>query len=138
MIINQLTIHIANCSGASWQVFQTLADMGINILSYSINDMPEYGVLRLIVDNVAKAAEGLKGKGIEVALTPVYSLNVPNQPGSMSLVLKELTDNHISLDFLYAFQYRGISQAILHSTDMEALQKCLTTYEQAQLLKADA
>ena len=31
MIINQLTIHIKNCSGASWQVFQTLADNGINI-----------------------------------------------------------------------------------------------------------
>ena len=60
MIINQLTIHIEDRCGASWQVFQTLADKGINILSYSINDEPEYGVLRLIVDNVKLAAEALK------------------------------------------------------------------------------
>ena len=135
MIINQLTIHIANCSGASWQVFQTLADNGINILSYSINDTPEYGVLRLIVDNVTRAAEVLKDKGIEAFTTPVYSLNVPNEPGSMSLVLKELTQRKISLDFLYAFQYRGISQAILHSSDMDVLTECLTEYERARLLK---
>ena len=135
MIINQLTIPIANCSGASWQVFQTLADLGINILSYSINDTPEYGILRLIVDNVTKATEALRAKGIQTTITPVYSLNVPNEPGSMSHVLKQLTDKHISLDFLYAFQYRGISQAILHSDDMDALNECLTAYERALLLK---
>lgn len=135
MIINQLTIHIKNCSGASWQVFQTLADNGINILSYSINDTPDYGVLRLIVDNVTRANEALTAKGITAFTTPVYSMNVPNEPGSMSLVLKELTDKNISLDFLYAFQYRGISQAILHAQDMDALNTCLTAYEHAQLLK---
>ncbi len=134
MIINQLTIHIEDRYGASWQVFQTLADRGINILSYSINDEPEYGVLRLIVDNVKLAAEALKQENIGLELTPVYSMNVPNEPGSMSLVLKELAEHHISLDFLYAFQYRGISQAILHSADMVALTKCLSDYEKAKVL----
>lgn len=134
MIINQLTIHIEDRYGASWQVFQTLADRGINILSYSINDEPEYGVLRLIVDNVKLAAEALKQENIGLELTPVYSMNVPNEPGSMSHVLKELAEHHISHDFLYAFQYRGISQAILHSADMEALTKCLSDYEKAKVL----
>lgn len=133
MIITQLTIHIEDRSGASWQVFQTLADKGINILSYSINDEPEYGILRLIVDNVKKAEIALKEQGIGVELTPVYSLNVPNQPGSMSQVLKELADHHVSLDFLYAFQYRGISQAILHSPEMNRLEECMTNFEQARL-----
>ena len=134
MIINQLTIHIEDRCGASWHVFQTLADKGINILSYSINDEPEYGVLRLIVDNVKRAEEALKQQAVHLELTPVYSLNVPNEPGSMSRVLQELAENHISLDFLYAFQYRGISQAILHSPNMEKLTKCLTDYERAKVL----
>lgn len=134
MLIKQLTIRIEDRSGASWQVFQTLADKGINILSYSINDTPQYGILRLIVDNIARAAEALKSVGISAEQTTVYSLNVPNKPGSMSLVLKELAQHQISLDFLYAFQYRGISQAILHSTDMDKLNECLTNYERKQLL----
>jgi hypothetical protein len=84
---------------------------------------------------VTRANEALTAKGITAFTTPVYSMNVPNEPGSMSLVLKELTDKNISLDFLYAFQYRGISQAILHAQDMDALNACLTAYEHAQLLK---
>lgn len=135
MIIQQLTIRIEDRSGASHQVFQTLADKGINILSYSINDTPDCGVLRLIVDNATRAAEALSALGLHVELTQVYSLNVPNEPGSMSPVLKELADRHISLDFLYAFQYRGISQAILHSKDFEALTECMTAYEKAKLPK---
>ncbi len=133
MIIQQLTLHIEDRSGATHLVFQTLADKGINILSYSINDEPEYGVLRLIVDNVNKAADALQELGMFVEKTPVYSLNVPNEPGSMSRVLQELKNNEISLDFLYAFQYRGISQAILHSKDMQGLINCMTEYEKARL-----
>lgn len=134
MIINQLTIRIADRAGASWTVFQTLADKGINILSYSIDDKPDFGTLRLIVDNVKNAVKALQEQNIEVEQTPVYSMNVPNEPGSMSRVLKELADNQISLDFLYAFQYRGISQAILHSSDMDKLNVCLTNYEKKRIL----
>jgi len=132
MIIQQLTIKIEDRSGASWRVFQTLADKGVNILSYSIEDKPEYGMLRLIVDNVKKAQQALTENQIEVELTPVYSLNVPNEPGSMSGVLKYLTEQELSLDFLYAFQYRGISQAILHAADMDKLKDVMTSYERSR------
>jgi len=132
MIIQQLTIKIEDRSGASWRVFQTLADKGVNILSYSIDDKPQFGILRLIVDNVKKAYQALAEQGIEVEQTPVYSLNVPNEPGSMSSVLKYLAEQSISLDFLYAFQYRGISQAILHAADMEKLNAVMTVYERSR------
>lgn len=132
MIIQQLTIRIQDQSGASWRVFQTLADKGVNILSYSIEDQPDFGILRLIVDNVKKAEQALSEQQIGVELTPVYSLNVPNEPGSMSGVLRHLFDKAISLDFLYAFQYRGISQAILHSSDMEKLNEVMTAYERSR------
>lgn len=132
MIIQQLTIRIEDQSGASWRVFQALADQGVNILSYSIEDQPQFGSLRLIVDNVKKAQQALSQQEIGAELTPVYSLNVPNEPGSMSGVLKYLYDQSISLDFLYAFQYRGISQAILHSADMEKLNEVMTAYERGK------
>lgn len=133
MIIKQLSVIIEDRSGASWQVFQNLADNGINILSYSINDEPDHGILRLIVDNTTKADEVLRRTGFRTVLTRVYSLNVPNETGSMSHVLKRLADNGISLDFLYVFQYHDISQAILHSEDMERLESVLNAYELERL-----
>lgn len=133
MIIKQVSVLIENRIGSSWQVFQSLADNNINILSYSIEDAPENGTLRLIVDNSTKADQVLKGMGLKTQLTKVYSMNVPNKTGSMSKVLKFLTEKNVSIDFMYAFQYMGISQTVIHSSDMASLEEALLQYEQEQL-----
>lgn len=134
MIIKQLSVRIEDRAGGAWQVFQTLADNGINILSYSVNDTTDtHGELRLIVDSVRRADEVLTAAGFTASLTDVYSLNVPNETGSMSTVLRLLSDAGVSLQFLYAFQYRGISQAIVRADDMEQLRRVLEDYERHQL-----
>lgn len=132
MIIKQVSVLIENCIGSSWKVFQAMADNNINILSYSIEDSPENGTLRLIVDNSRKAELVLNEMGLQIQMTKVYSMNVPNKTGSMSKVLKFLAEKNISIDFMYAFQYMGISQTVIHSADMDKLEETLLQYEQEQ------
>lgn len=132
MILKQVSVLIENRIGSSWVVFQAMADNNINILSYSIEDAPETGTLRLIVDNSNKADEVLRQMGFHTQLTKVYSMNVPNKTGSMSKVLKYLAEKNISIDFMYAFQYMGISQTVIHSSDMALLEEALLQYEQEQ------
>lgn len=132
MILKQVSVLIENRIGSSWVVFQAMADNNINILSYSIEDAPETGTLRLIVDNSTKADEVLRQMGFHTQLTKVYSMNVPNKTGSMSKVLKYLAEKNISIDFMYAFQYMGISQTVIHSSDMALLEEALLQYEQEQ------
>lgn len=134
MIIRQLSVPIEDKAGQVWQVFQTLADNGINILSYSIADGIGGGTLRLIVDNVKRADEALRTAGATTHLDEVYSLNCPNETGSMSKVLRRIAEQDISIDYMYAFQYRGISQAIIRARDMARLQEVLAAYERERLL----
>ena len=133
MIIKQVSVNIENRIGSSWQVFQTLADSQINILSYSIEDAPDHGTLRLIVDNATKADEMLRRVGFRTQLINVYAMNVPNETGSMSKVLRFLAEQEVSIDFMYAFQYMGISQTIIHSHNMKQLDEALSRYEREQL-----
>ena len=72
MIIKQVSVNIENRTGSCWQVFQSMADNGINILSYSIEDAPDHGTLRLIVDNATRADELLRGQGFISQLISVY------------------------------------------------------------------
>lgn len=133
MIIKQLSIKLQDQAGATWQVFQLLANTGVNILSYSINDYHGHGILRLIVDDVHLAQEAFAAAGLQVELTDVYCLHVPNERGSMSKVLRWLNDNSVNLDFLYAFQYKGLSQAIMRAADMERLNTVMHRYELNEL-----
>lgn len=130
MIIKQVSVSIEDRIGSSWQVFQTLADNRINILSYSIEDAPDHGTLRLITDDAKKADEVLRKVGFGTQLINVYAMNVPNETGSMSHVLRYLAEHQVSVDFMYAFQYMGISQAVIHSHNMKQLEQVLTRYEQ--------
>ena len=133
MIIKQVSVNIENKVGASWQVFQMMADSQINILSYSIEDFSDHGTLRLIVDDTTRAVSLLCKGGFEVVDTSVYVMNVPNKTGTMCEVLRYLAEQSVSVDFMYAFQYRGISQAVIHSTDMERLEQTLKSYERQRL-----
>jgi len=130
MIIKQVSVSIEDRIGSSWQVFQTLADNHINILSYSIEDAPDHGTLRLLTDNATKANDILRKVGFNCQLINVYAMNVPNETGSMSHVLKYLAEKEVSVDFMYAFQYMGISQTVIHSRNMKQLEQALTQYEQ--------
>jgi hypothetical protein len=130
MIIKELSATIENRAGYVWKVFQALADSDVNILSYSIADKSEQvGSLRLIVDNITRAEAALTAVGVATHTNEVYSLAIPNVTGSMADVLKRLAEHEVSIHYMYAFQYEGISQAIIRANDMTLLARVLTDYE---------
>ena len=57
MLAKQLTVFIENRSGRLSEVLNVLKENGVNILSLSLADTTEFGLLRLMVDNAAKGKE---------------------------------------------------------------------------------
>ena len=49
MFINQLSVFIENRTGRLDDVLEALKEAGINIISLSLADSSEYGLLRMIV-----------------------------------------------------------------------------------------
>ena len=62
MFINQLTVFIENRTGRLDEVLEALKEADINIISLSLADTSEYGLLRMIVSQPEKAKEALKAK----------------------------------------------------------------------------
>lgn len=54
MFIKQITVFIENRTGRLEQVTQVLKDNAINIVSVSLADTSDYGLLRLILSNPEK------------------------------------------------------------------------------------
>ena len=63
MSAKQLTVFIENRAGRLSEVLSVLKDNNVNILSLSLADTTEFGLLRLIVDNAAKGKEKLTENG---------------------------------------------------------------------------
>jgi hypothetical protein len=113
MLVKQISVFLENKSGRLAEVTRTLRKKGIDIRALYIADTTEYGILRMIVDKPDAALEVLNTSGFTVSSTNVIAIAVPDQPGTLDNALEILSDNCISVDYLYAFVGRSSSDAIV-------------------------
>ena len=90
MTVNQVSVFIENRQGRLGEVLQILKDNDVNILSISLADTTEYGLLRLIVNKPEHAKEVLLAAGFSSMLTEVLIIKVPHVAGSLQNILSEI------------------------------------------------
>lgn len=105
MIIKQLSIFLENKSGRLSEVLTVLGEAGIAIKALTIADTSEYGILRLMVSDDAKALEALRSQGFSVNLTDVISIATPSEAGSFARILNIMAEAKISVEYMYAFSF---------------------------------
>ncbi|MCE1274555.1 MAG: ACT domain-containing protein [Chlorobiales bacterium] len=103
MIIKQLSVFLENRAGRLTELTGILADNDINISAFSIADTTDFGILRVITGKPELAEKVLKENGFAVKITDVIGMIMPNKPGSLHKALQILTDNGISIEYMYAF-----------------------------------
>jgi hypothetical protein len=113
MKVEQISIFIENKSGRLAEITRILGDAGINIRALSLADTSDFGILRLIVNDVETAKAVLKEKGFTVSKTEVVAVEVPDRPGGLSSLLQTLDTNKINVEYMYAFVERCGGNAVI-------------------------
>ena len=103
MTIEQLTVFVENKQGRLSKITNLLAAEKIDLRALSIADTQEFGILRLIVNDAARALEVLRENGMLVQITEVLCVKLPDRPGALSEVLEALDGEGINVEYLYAF-----------------------------------
>ncbi len=125
MIIKQLSVFLENRVGRTKEVTSVLAKAGIDILAFSTADMIEFGVLRIVVDEVGKAQEVLKEAGFATIVTDVVSVVCPNETGALAGLLDKIAANDISVEYMYALQQGDQARAIIRPSDLAKCESIL-------------
>lgn len=102
MFIKQLTVFIENREGRLEEVLEMLKKNDINIVSLSLADTSDYGLLRLIVAEPEKAREALKNNGFSAMLTDVFAVKIAHQVGQLQELLSVICNAHINVEYMYA------------------------------------
>ncbi len=129
MIIKQLSVFLENKSGRLTEVTQTLSDNLINISAFSIADTADYGVLRMVVNKPEEAEKLLKAKGFAVHITDVICLIVPHKPGGLYRALAILSENNISVEYMYAFAIEEEASVIIRTDAIHEAIKVLQEHK---------
>ena len=101
MFAKQLTVFIENRTGRLSEVLNVLKENGVNIISMSLDDTTEFGLLRLIVNDAAKGKEKLTEGGFSSLISDVSIIKIPHKAGSLQELLKAIDDNGVNIEYMY-------------------------------------
>lgn len=102
MKIQQISIFLENAAGRMAEVTRVLKDGGVNLRAIMIADTADFGILRVIVDDPAKAIKILTDAKFTTRTTDVLSVTISDKVGSLSSVLTLFEKNAINIEYLYA------------------------------------
>ena len=101
MYLEQLSVFMENKVSRLNEVLLQLKTSKVNVLSLSLADTSEFGVLRLIVDNPEEGRKVLKENGFSARLTKVLAIKLPNEVGTLQGVLEVLGNAGMNVEYMY-------------------------------------
>ncbi len=126
MFAKQLTVFIENRTGRLSEVLDVLRECNVNILSLSLADTTEYGLLRLIVDDPMLGKENLTERGFSSLLSDVFIIQIPHKVGSLQQLLKTIDDNGVNVEYMYGLSVKtDNAYVVLKASNVEKIDRIL-------------
>ena len=113
MKVEQISVFLENKPGTLEHATRVLKEANINIRTLSVAETADFGILRLIVNDVEKANNALKESGFRVSKTPVVAVEVPDKPGGLHSIMEVVSKEGINVEYLYAFVEKSGENAVI-------------------------
>ena len=126
MFAKQLSVFIENRQGRLGEVLSVLGENGVNILSMSLADTTEYGLLRLIVNHPELGKAKLTAAGFSSLLSDVLVIEIPHQAGSLQSLLKCIEEAGVNVEYMYGLSMdEHEAYVVLKTSDASQTEKVL-------------
>ena len=113
MKIHQVSVFLENKPGQLRTACDVLAKAGINMVTLSLADTAQFGILRVIVQDWQKAKTVLERAGCVVKITEVLAIEVADKPGGLSQILEIVERAGLNIEYMYAFTEKRGDRAML-------------------------
>ncbi len=120
MYMKQLSVFIENREGRLEEVLDVLKQENVNIVSMSLADTSDYGLLRLLVNKPEVGKKALKENGFSAMLTDVLAIRLNHRVGQLQELLEVICKSHINIEYMYALS-TGTDDAsiVLKTSDLD-------------------
>jgi hypothetical protein len=132
--VSQLSVFVENRAGHLADSLSTLANGQVNVLSFTIADTADYGILRIVVDSPVKAKELLEAAGYAAVEHPVVCAVLPDEPGALARVVRIVSQSGLDIEYIYL----GAKDSLLLRTEeSERLERLLADHSVRVLQPGD-
>lgn len=125
-MVNQIAVFLENKAGKTSKFLSVLSDAGINLLTVTIAESSDYGILRAITDNNEKAVRVLKENGYTVIRNDVLAVEVSGKTGALLEVISLFDGSDINIEYFYSYTLdNNRAIIVLKVNDVEKASKLL-------------
>jgi hypothetical protein len=110
--VRQLTLFLENRPGILADLCAHLCDQGINFRAVMTLDSTDTGAVRIVVDKPDNAEEILTAGGIAHSTTECLAVQMPNYPGGLAEVARQLSVAGVNIDYMYGSSTTGSGTAL--------------------------
>lgn len=103
MTLKQISVFVENKPGKLQLLTDVLANNNINMRALSLAETSEFGIVRIIVDDIENASGVLSEEGFVYTVAKVLGVAIPDEPGGLNRVLHMLSEEKINVEYMYAF-----------------------------------
>ena len=113
MSVKQISVFLENKKGRLAELTDTLEREAVNMRALALADTADFGVLRIIVDDVERCLAVLKAAGFVAQVTEVIAIEVEDKPGGLHRILQVLDTAAINVEYLYAYVEKRKAAAVV-------------------------
>lgn len=133
MSVSQISVFLESRPGHLRRVLDAFERSGVNVRGFSASDTGDYGIVRFIVDDPAKALSVLQDMGAAATMSAVLCVRLDDTPGELARVMGIMADCSINVSYSYSL----ISTYIVLSVKDIAQAEELLSDEPVQLIGQD-
>jgi hypothetical protein len=113
MKVKQLSLFLENKPGALSRPVKLLAQAKLNILTLSIADTQQFGILRFVVRDWKKAKRVVEKDSFVVRVSELVAIEVADEPGGLAGILETLEKARVNLEYMYGFTLKKEGKGVL-------------------------
>jgi len=125
MKIRQLSLFLENRPGQLRFPCKVLGDAGVDVLTLSLADTQQFGILRLVVRDWEKGKRALEAAGVVVNVTELLAVDVPDRPGGLAEVLAGFEQAGLGIEYMYPYSRGAFATLLFRVEDPDRAEKLL-------------
>ena len=101
MTVKQISVFLENQPGKLAEFAAVLSAQKVNLRAISVAEAADFGIVRIIVDDVFNAVTILKSENYVCSITDVLAVEVKDEPGMLANMIGILGTEGINIEYMY-------------------------------------
>lgn len=125
MTIQQISVFLENKFGRLNEILSLIARENVRIISATVADTSEYGILRIVTSDPHKAYQVLKQNGVSVNLSEVFAVEVRSESGQFAKTIEYFTQAGVNIEYMYCFSTKEKAVLIIRTNNVDAAREVI-------------